>query len=161
MHLRPLLRVSAEEPEGRGFARAIADVAVVRDPMIAVGRLRVWSLLSMLCVVGCKNEVHATAQCLGNGSVTENYEGYAFSIQHGPALDVGGNCKVFLTNCTVTAPIGIRATENAVVTIRGGKMVGREQLVLATGKARIVFENVETAGPVSVTGSANVSGLKQ
>jgi hypothetical protein len=107
----------------------------------------------------CKNEVYSTQQCLGNGSVTENYRHYTFTVQNGPAIDVAGNCSVILTDCTVTAPIGIRATENAVVTVRGGRMTGKEHLVTASGNARIVFENVETQGQVSQTGSATVSGL--
>jgi hypothetical protein len=116
------------------------------------------------CVVyvstlGCENRVNATAQCLGNGSVTERYHKYTFNIETGPAVDVAGNCQVILTDCDVRAPIGIRASEGATVVVRGGNMIASEMLVMLSGNARVIFENVRTKGRVSLQDAASVIGL--
>jgi hypothetical protein len=120
------------------------------------------SLTGMLLVtfaLACENRVNATAQCLGNGGVTERYHKYTFTVDDGPALDVGGNCQVILTDCNVKASIGIRASEHAVVIVRGGSMVASDMLVSLTGNARVVFENAKTQGRISVKDQASVVGL--
>lgn len=116
-------------------------------------------MLLVTCSLACENRVNATAQCLGNGGVTERYHQYTFTVEDGPALDVGGNCQVILTECNVKAAIGIRARENAVVIVRGGNMVASDMLVVLTGNARVVFENAKTQGQLSVKDQASVVGL--
>ena len=96
---------------------------------------------------------------MGDGSITERYDRYTFSVADGPALDVAGNCQVILTECNVQAPIGIRASEGAVVTVRGGSMIASDMLVVVSGNARVTFEDVKTQGRVSIKDGASVIGL--
>jgi hypothetical protein len=116
-------------------------------------------LLVALGAAGCENRVSSTRECLGNGGISKEYDGYVFDVEEGPALDVGGNCHVVLTNCTVRAPEGIRAGEDAVVTVRGGSVTGGAHAVVASGNARVTFEGTVVVGVVEKVGGAVVSGV--
>jgi hypothetical protein len=122
---------------------------------------RRWLLCVFLGAPGlaCEDRINTTAQCLGDGSITERYDRYTFSVADGPALDVAGNCQVILTECNVQAPIGVRASEGAVVTVRGGSMIASDMLVVVSGNARVTFEDVKTQGRVSIKDGASVIGL--
>jgi hypothetical protein len=110
-------------------------------------------------LVGCENKVSSTRECLGSGSQTWNYDAYTFDVESGPALDVAGNCHVVLTNCTVRAPEGIRAAENAVVTMRGGSLTATNGVaVSASGNAHVSFEGTQVSGTLHRSGAAQIAG---
>jgi hypothetical protein len=121
--------------------------------------MRALVLVVCLAAAACENRVNSTEQCLGNGGTTSTFENYTFDVGSGPALDVAGNCHVVLVNCTVTAPEGIRAAENAVVTVRGGRLTGKSGVaVRASGHARVTFEGTQVTGEVKTTDAAQVTG---
>jgi hypothetical protein len=111
----------------------------------------------LFCVLAsCSNRVSSTEQCLGNGSITSTFEDYTFDVDSGPALDVAGNCHVVLINCTIRAPEGIRAGEDAVVTVRGGSLTARGAAVRASGRAVITFDGTKVVGDVKAVDAARV-----
>jgi hypothetical protein len=113
-----------------------------------------------LGLFACENRVSSTRQCLGDGSRTSTYERYTFEIDEGPALEVAGNCRVILIDCTIRAPEGIRASESAVVEMRGGSLTAtRGPAVTASGRARVSFVAAAVTGAVRRAESAQVTGL--
>lgn len=130
----------------------------MRPPRVLVRST--FALLAATLSLSCENRVNRTRQCLGNGSITKRFDQYTFEIESGPALDVAGNCHIILDHCDVHAPIGIRATENAVVEVRGGSIIASDKLVELSGNARVTFEQVQTQGQVSINGAATVVGLR-
>lgn len=108
----------------------------------------------------CENRVSSTRQCLGNGSRTTTYERYTFDIDEGPALEVAGNCRVVLIDCVVRAPEGVRASESAIVEVRGGSLTAtRGNAVTASGHARVSFAGTTVVGRVQRADSAQVDGI--
>jgi hypothetical protein len=138
---------------GEGHATPSGVMGVRRVGMVGLG------LLVAVGAAGCENRVTSTRECLGNGGISTEYDDYVFEVDKGPALDVGGNCHVVLNNCTVRAPEGIRAGENAVVTVRGGSVTGGARAVAASGNARVTFEGTVVVGAVEKVGGAVVSGV--
>lgn len=118
------------------------------------------SSLSALALAGCENRVSSTRQCLGNGSRTTTYERYTFDIEDGPALEVAGNCRVVLIDCVVRAPEGVRASESAVVEVRGGSLTAtRGPAVSASGHARVSFSSTTVVGRVARSDAAQITGV--
>ncbi|MBK8261246.1 MAG: hypothetical protein IPK80_07870 [Nannocystis sp.] len=106
------------------------------------------------------NGVWTTEQCLGNGGTTSTFQNYTFEIESGPALDVAGNCHVVLIDCTIRAPMGIRAREDAVVTMRGGSLTATSgPAVSAAGRARVSFTGTQVSGEIQIADAARVDGL--
>ena len=114
---------------------------------------------ALLLLAACENRVNTTRQCLGGGNVTSTYTDYTFNIEQGPAVEVAGNCHVVLDHCTIHAPEGIRATENATVTVVGGTLIARGAAVTASGNAKVSFEGTAVTGTIDRSGAALVTGL--
>lgn len=91
--------------------------------------------------------------------MTDNYDGYTFDVETGAAVEAAGNCHVVLTNCTIRAPEGIRASENAVVTVRGGSLTAKGLAVNARGDARVSFEGTTVTGGVARSDNAQITGI--
>lgn len=129
--------------------------------VLAVHRARVaLSLVALGALAGCENRVSSTRQCLGNGSRTTTYERYTFEIDEGPALEVAGNCRVVLVDCVIRAPEGVRASESAVVEMRGGTLTAtRGNAVTASGQARVSFAATAVVGRVQRSDAAQVTGV--
>lgn len=129
--------------------------------VLAVHRARVTlSLVALGALAGCENRVSSTRQCLGNGSRTTTYERYTFDIEDGPALEVAGNCRVVLIDCVVRAPEGVRASESAVVEVRGGSLTAtRGPAVSASGHARVSFSSTTVVGRVARSDGAQITGV--
>ncbi|MFO0557575.1 MAG: GrpB family protein [Polyangiales bacterium] len=114
-----------------------------------------------MALVACENRVSSTRQCLGNGGRTTTYERYTFEIDEGPALEVAGNCRVVLVDCNVRAPEGVRASEGAIVEVRGGTFTAtRGNAVTASGRARVSFTGTAVVGAVQRADSAEVTGIE-
>lgn len=117
-------------------------------------------MLPSLSLAGCENRVSSTRQCLGNGSRTTTYERYTFDIETGPALEVAGNCRVVLIDCVIRAPEGVRASESAVVEVRGGTLTATRGIaVTASGQARVSFAATTVVGRVQRSDAAQVTGV--
>ena len=130
-------------------------------PVVCAARVRILrgAAIALLLLAACENRVNTTRQCLGGGNVTSTYKDYTFNIEQGPAVDVAGNCHVVLDHCTIHAPEGIRAAENATVTVVGGTLIARGAAVTAAGNANVSFEGTAVTGTVDRSGAAGVTGL--
>jgi hypothetical protein len=100
-----------------------------------------------------------TFSCGGNDERT--LEDVTVTLSAAPGISAGGNCHLTLVNCNVTAPSVIDASGNAQVTIRGGSIHGTTAAITASGNAHVAVEGATVDGPVSKSGSAQVTGVPE
>ncbi len=116
-------------------------------------------LLLLLCVGSCKKgPITETVMCGGNDEV--NLKGRTVTVPGGAAFDVGGNCTVVLTDCTITAQKGITGGGNAQVTLTGGSLTGTEAAIDVGGNAHVDVAGTHVSGAVHAGGNAKVTGVE-
>jgi len=94
------------------------------------------------------------------GGVDElSFEGETVTFPTGTAITAGGNCKLTLVNCNVTAPVAVDVGGNAQVIIRGGTVTGATAAISAGGNAHVVVEGASVSGPVTRGGNAQITGV--
>lgn len=98
----------------------------------------------------------STFSCGGNDSV--KLEGVTASIASGTAIRASGNCRLELVNVNVTAPDGIEALSNAVVTVTGGSINATGTAAKALGSAQITFSGTTVKGKTKALGGAKITG---
>jgi len=77
----------------------------------------------------------------------------------GPAILARGNCKVTLTNSTVTgSDFGVDASGNAQVTLQDSRVEGGEAAVVSSGNANVALPGTEVVGEVRVQGNGEADG---
>lgn len=82
------------------------------------------------------------------------------NLPHGTAVQALGGCQVVLDGVTIRAKVGIRATGNAVIEVRGGQIVGTDVAVSALGHARVTGSGgAKAEGKVEELGGATVMGF--
>ena len=65
---------------------------------------------------------------------------------------------MIITGADIDAPIAIKASGNAKVTVTGGSLTGKDAAVSAEGNASVTLIGTKATGPVKKTGLAKVSG---
>ncbi len=83
-------------------------------------------------------------ECKGNDKVT--IDGVTAKLDKGAAITAKANCKVELINVDITAPTGVVAESNAVVTVKGGSVTGTEAAAKTSGNAKITFSGTKISG---------------
>ena len=84
-------------------------------------------------------------KCGGNDKLT--ISGVSAKFDKGTAVTASGNCKLELTDVTLDAAIGILAEGNAVVTVKGGSVTGKEAAARTTTQtAKIAFSGTKVTG---------------
>lgn len=73
-------------------------------------------------------------------------------------VEASANCVVIITGADIDAPIAIKASGNAKVTVTGGSLTGKDAAVSAEGNASVTLIGTKVTGPVKKTGLAKVSG---
>lgn len=63
-----------------------------------------------------------------------------FDVKDGPAVLVAHNCEVELIDCEIRAPVGVRMQNNAVVTVRRGKIVAETAGIDFDGSALTMYD---------------------
>ncbi len=98
-----------------------------------------------------------TFVCKGNDAVA--LSGMAFELDASPAIRAESNCKLTLTDMTITAPVVVEAKGNAEVTISGGKLVGTDQAIKAGGNAKVKVEETAVEGVTEASANASIDGV--
>lgn len=75
-----------------------------------------------------------------------------------PAITASGSCKLTLVDVNLTAPTGIEANGNAVVTVQGGSITATNFAVKALGGAKVHLDKTEVTGKTQKLGAAEISG---
>jgi hypothetical protein len=132
---------------------------------------RPWTLLALgFCVgfmlacgaprEGVVWDDETTFTCAGNEEKTIEGVTKAFTTPNLVAVEAGGSCILRLKNCDLTADFPVKVFGNAVVTIDGGRIEGRQQSLQAMGNGRIVIEGARIEGPEPGTmGNGEIEGL--
>ena len=76
----------------------------------------------------------------------------------GTAVTAAGGCKLTLENVDITAPTGIEAGGNAVVTVTGGSITSTDLAAQALGNAQVTFKGTKVSGKTKALGGAKISG---
>ena len=84
-------------------------------------------------------------KCGGNDKVA--ISGVTAKFDKGTAITASGNCKLELTDVNVDAGIGITAEGNAVVTVKGGSVTGKDAAAKSTTQSsKITFSGTKVTG---------------
>lgn len=84
-------------------------------------------------------------KCGGNDKLT--ISGVSAKFDKGTAVTASGNCKLELTDVNLDAAIGIVAEGNAVVTVKGGSVTGKEAAAKTTTQnAKVSFSGTKVTG---------------
>lgn len=76
------------------------------------------------------------------------------------AVEAGGQCRLRLVNCDLTADFPVKVFGMATITIEGGRIRGNKQSLQAIGNGRIVVEGATIEGPEPGTmGNGTIEGL--
>jgi hypothetical protein len=94
--------------------------------------------------------------CGGNDKLT--LDGVTAKIASATAITASANCKLTLSNVKVTAPVGIEASGNAVVTVKGGSVTGSTAAAKVSGNGRIVFSGTSVSGKKDITAPGKITG---
>ena len=93
------------------------------------------------------------------GSKHVKIEGVTADISSGMAINAGGGCHVELVNVNITAPIALSAGANAVITVTGGSITGKQFAAKALGNAKITFSGTKVTGKTQALGAgAKITG---
>lgn len=76
----------------------------------------------------------------------------------GTAITANGGCKLTLNKVDITAPNGISALGNAVVTVNGGSVTSTGLAAQAMGNASVTFVGTKVTGKTKKLGAAKVTG---
>jgi hypothetical protein len=99
----------------------------------------------------------STFTCSGNDNV--RIEGTSAKLAT-TAISATGNCKLTLVNVDITAPTGIEAGLNAVVTVQGGSITATTFAVHATGNAQVHVTGTKLSGKTLATPpNAKITGV--
>jgi hypothetical protein len=82
--------------------------------------------------------------CDGNDLVT--VRGVAAELPGETAVVASGNCQLTLVESSISAAVGIHASDDAKVTMEGGTLTGAQHAVDASGRAHVILLGVETTG---------------
>lgn len=95
--------------------------------------------------------------CSGNDNLRLNGVSAKLSTT---AITASGNCHLTLVNVDVTAPTGIEAGVNAVVTVQGGSITGTTFAIHATANAKVDVTGAKVSGKTQAAGvNAKVTGV--
>ncbi|MCB9688519.1 MAG: hypothetical protein H6735_26010 [Alphaproteobacteria bacterium] len=72
------------------------------------------------------------------------------------AIEAAGSCQLTLVNCDITADFPIKAAGNAKVTIKGGRIHGKQQAIQAWGNAVVTIEGAMIEGDKATTGNGKI-----
>jgi hypothetical protein len=75
------------------------------------------------------------------------------------AIDAGGSCQLEIVDSDITADFPLKATGNAHVHIKGGRMVGRRQAIQAWSNAVVDVEGTTVVGDAVTTGAGKINGV--
>jgi hypothetical protein len=99
----------------------------------------------------------STFTCSGNDNV--RIEGTSAKLST-TAVSAQGNCKLTLVNVDITAPTGIEAGVNAVVTVQGGSITATTFAVHATGNAQVHVTGTKVSGKtLAAPPNAKITGV--
>ena len=94
--------------------------------------------------------------CGGNKHL--RIKGVKAKLGSGTAINAGGNCRLELVDVTITAPTAIKAGANAVVTVKGGAVTGKQFAAKALGNSKIEFSGTKVTGKKQALGAAKITG---
>jgi hypothetical protein len=80
------------------------------------------------------------------------------ALSSGSAIKASGNCVLEIVDSNISAPVGVEASANAKVSIRGGAIEGASSAVVASGNATVDIDGARVKGSVKKTGNAKVTG---
>lgn len=98
----------------------------------------------------------STFSC-GAGDVVK-IKGVKADIKSGTAVNAGANCQLELEDVDITAPVGIQVGANAVVTVKGGSVNGKDAAAKALGNGKIIFKGTKVTGKKEQLGGAKIEG---
>lgn len=87
--------------------------------------------------------------------------GMTVVLPAGPAIRASGSCILRLMHVNLTAPVVIEASDGAVVTIEGGRIVGSDKAIVASGTASVIVAGAEVVGAIDRTGHATIHGVTE
>lgn len=93
--------------------------------------------------------------CTGSDEVT--ITGVTAKLD-GTAVTASGGCKLTLENVDITAPKGIEAGGNAIVTVTGGSITATDMAAQALGNAQVTFKGTKVSGKTKALGGAKITG---
>ena len=99
----------------------------------------------------------STLGCSGNEVMTVT--GKTVRVPQGRAFTAAGNCQLTIIDCDVVARDGVFAAGHARVTLKGGRLEGTKNPLVAMGGARIVVEGTEVVGKIA--SRRGISGLPE
>ena len=86
----------------------------------------------------------STFTCAGNDSV--KLKGVTAKLASGTAIEAGGNCNLVLEGVQITAPNGIQAGGNVVITMTGGSIDATDTAVKAMGGSKVTLSGTKVKG---------------
>jgi hypothetical protein len=78
-------------------------------------------------------------------------------VPDNPAIWAGGDCRIRIEDCTISAPEVLYIGGNAEATIVGGRFTGSAYSIDAAGYAKVTVTGTELIGPVSKAGYAEMT----
>lgn len=85
-------------------------------------------------------------------------KGVKADIKSGTAINAGADCKLELEDVEINAPVGIQTGANAVVTVKGGSVTGKDAAAKALGNSKIIFKGTKVTGKSQALGGAKIEG---
>ena len=75
-----------------------------------------------------------------------------------PLIYASGGCRLTIRDSELLAPTAIVADGNAVITIEGGTIRGKQAALEVGGRAVVILDGVQVEGEVKVEGDGRVEG---
>jgi hypothetical protein len=99
-------------------------------------------------------------ECSGAENVV--IDGVTANLPSTTAIKASANCNLTLTNVKVTSGVGIDASGNAKVVVRGGSINGTTNSIVASANAQVTVEGGATVsgGKTKTSGNGKVNGVK-
>ncbi len=82
--------------------------------------------------------------CKGNEK--PKLEGVKAKLDKGVAVTASGNCKLELIDVEIDAPTGIVAEGNAIITVKGGNVTGKDFAAKTSANGQITFSGTKVNG---------------
>lgn len=94
--------------------------------------------------------------CKGNEKRTIANVSVLFA--EGAAITAVGNCTLTIHDAVIGAPIALKASANATITVHGGHLAGGESAIDASGNAKITMVGTVVEGRISSTKNVKITG---
>jgi len=160
------LAKQADEKAKSDFIWWIIGAVVVLAVIGGLGGLGIfiWYKVKHSGETAAENKAAAAASWDGKspfscgGSDQVKIEGVKAKLKDGTAIHAGASCHLELVDVEIEAPIAIETGASAVVTVKGGRIEGKDAAAKALGASKITFSGTKVTGKKEALGAAKIEG---